>query len=91
MNGLRLGTYQTLVNTGLTENKEGESVFGKTVLAGALGGCLGGIVASPLYLVSKKGGREETTFFLSLYDEAKKDDMEEANVFYPALLDERMK
>lgn len=53
MNGLRLGTYQTIVNMGWTKDTEGKSHFGKTVIAGAVGGCLGGVVASPLYLVSR--------------------------------------
>lgn len=65
MNGVRLGTYQTLVNMGFTKPKEkgkppgkgaaGEykrSDFIRSVIAGAMGGGIGGIVASPLYLVS---------------------------------------
>lgn len=64
MNGVRLGTYQTLVNAGFTRPKaqggeaavgegsgRGRSDFARSVAAGALGGALGGIVASPLYLV----------------------------------------
>lgn len=58
MNGVRLGTYQSLVNYGWTRPK-GEALatggnrsdFARSVLAGALGGGLGGVVASPLYLV----------------------------------------
>jgi hypothetical protein len=51
MNGLRLGTYQSLVNAGLTRNANGESEFWRTVVAGAVAGALGGVVASPLYMV----------------------------------------
>ena len=58
MNGLRLGTYQTLVNAGLTRDEEGKTVFTRTVLAGALAGAGAGAVASPLYLVSQPAGLE---------------------------------
>lgn len=51
MNGVRLGTYQSFVNSGFTRNKDGSSDFGRTVLAGAVAGCMGGAIASPLYLV----------------------------------------
>lgn len=63
MNGTRLGLYQTLVNTGFTRPKSevlakggsssrsSRSDFARSVVAGALGGGLGGLVASPLYLV----------------------------------------
>jgi solute carrier family 25, member 34/35 len=66
MNGVRLGTYQTLVNAGFTQPR-GEAVavagggrssdFARSVVAGAVGGGLGGVVASPLYLVGEFGGR----------------------------------
>ena len=57
MNGVRLGTFQTLVNVGFTKPKgsqpkqqqgQDRSDFGRSVLAGALGGALGGLVASPV-------------------------------------------
>lgn len=79
MNGVRLGTFQTLVNRGMTADKEkkrkeriennssststsnstssssssssGSGNLALSALAGAVGGALGGIVGSPLYLV----------------------------------------
>ncbi len=86
MNGLRLGTFQTLVNMGFTRGRSSSSSssssshdrrpsstsatissfptptttsstpsssadFARSALAGAAAGCLGGVVASPLYLV----------------------------------------
>jgi solute carrier family 25 protein 34/35 len=54
MNGVRLGTYQSLTNVGwTTDPSTGKPSFGRAVLAGALAGGLGGAVASPLYLVGR--------------------------------------
>jgi hypothetical protein len=66
MNGLRLGTYQSLVNGGFAIDAEGQSDSGKTVLAGAMAGCLGGAVTSPLYLVSHKIDPSSACFPASL-------------------------
>lgn len=52
MNGVRLGTYQTLVNFGMTKNSEGEVSLPKSVAAGAFSGCVGAVFGSPFYLVS---------------------------------------
>ncbi|PIK43749.1 hypothetical protein BSL78_19384, partial [Apostichopus japonicus] len=43
MNGVRLGTYQTLVNFGMTKNSEGEVSLPKSVAAGAFSGCVGAV------------------------------------------------
>ena len=51
MNGLRLGTYQVLVNLGFTTDKHGNISFLQSVLAGAMAGCVGSAVGSPFYMV----------------------------------------
>ncbi|KAK7481419.1 hypothetical protein BaRGS_00027375 [Batillaria attramentaria] len=51
MNGVRLGLYQVLINMGYTKNKEGEISLARSVVAGALAGCVGSSVASPFYMV----------------------------------------
>ncbi|XP_071494337.1 solute carrier family 25 member 35-like [Diadema antillarum] len=51
MNGVRLGTYQCLVNLGLTKNSKGELSYPRTILAGAFAGSCGACVGSPFYLV----------------------------------------
>lgn len=52
MNGVRLGTYQTLINFGVTKTSKGEVSLPKSVAAGAFAGCVGAAVGSPFYLVS---------------------------------------
>lgn len=51
MNGLRLGTYQYGVSRGYITDSEGNIVFLKSVLIGGLGGVLGHLFASPLFLI----------------------------------------
>ncbi|XP_055342174.1 solute carrier family 25 member 34-like isoform X2 [Paramacrobiotus metropolitanus] len=51
MNGTRLGTYQICINAGITSKPDGSKSFWRSVLAGALAGCIGASLASPLYLV----------------------------------------
>lgn len=51
MNGTRLGTYQILVNCGLTKDNEGKTSFIRSIPAGAFAGMVGAVVGSPLYLV----------------------------------------
>eukprot|EP00057_Strongylocentrotus_purpuratus_P030831 XP_782823.3 PREDICTED: solute carrier family 25 member 35 [Strongylocentrotus purpuratus] len=51
MNGARLGTYQCLVNMGLTKNSKGELSYPRAVAAGAFAGCCGACVGSPFYLI----------------------------------------
>jgi hypothetical protein len=51
MNGARLGTFQSLVNSGYTRSVDGRSDPAKTILAGAFSGTVGGALGSPLYLV----------------------------------------
>lgn len=51
MNATRLGTFQHLSNAGLLVDGDGRVIFSRTVLAGTLGGALGGVIASPFYLV----------------------------------------
>lgn len=50
MNSTRLGTYQTITNSGITTNSSGEQTFCKLALAGAFSGCCGSILANPFYL-----------------------------------------
>lgn len=51
MNGVRLGTYQVLINMGLTRDKDGNVIWARSVLAGAVSGCFGAAVGSPFYMV----------------------------------------
>lgn len=51
MNGIRLGSYQTFIDLGLTKNGRGEVSVPRSVLAGAVAGCIGAFVGSPMYLV----------------------------------------
>ncbi|XP_031349945.1 solute carrier family 25 member 35-like isoform X2 [Photinus pyralis] len=51
MNGTRLGTYQILYDKGYTKDKNGNSIFYKSVLVGGVCGMLGAWTGSPLYLV----------------------------------------
>ncbi|XP_060068571.1 solute carrier family 25 member 35-like [Ylistrum balloti] len=51
MNGIRLGTYQVIVNSGFTKDKKGDVVIYKSILAGALSGCVGACMGSPFYMV----------------------------------------
>ena len=53
MNGVRLGSYQMFINLGFTKDKNGNSSWPRSVMAGAVAGCLGAAVASPLYMVRK--------------------------------------
>jgi len=61
MNGVRLGTFQPLVNVGFTTRNHhqggNETDFRRTVMAGAIAGSMAGAVASPLYMVR----RQDTT------------------------------
>ncbi|XP_038075693.1 solute carrier family 25 member 35-like [Patiria miniata] len=51
MNGVRLGSYQCLVNLGLTKNRKGEVSVPRSVAAGAVAGCTGAFFGSPFYMV----------------------------------------
>ncbi|XP_071945657.1 solute carrier family 25 member 35-like [Antedon mediterranea] len=51
MNGVRLGTYQTLADIGLTKDKDGKPIWHRSLIAGAVSGCCGAMVGSPFYLV----------------------------------------
>lgn len=51
MNGARLGSYQIFTNTGLTLGEDGQPVFLKCVIAGAISGALGAFLGSPVYMV----------------------------------------
>lgn len=52
MNGVRLGSYQVVINMGFTKDEQGNIKWARSVLAGALSGCLGAAVGSPLYMVT---------------------------------------
>ena len=54
MNGVRLGSYQMFINLGFTKDKNGNSSWPRSVMAGAVAGCLGAAVASPLYMVRNR-------------------------------------
>lgn len=51
MNGIRLGSYQIMMNVGLTKNKDGNLSFPKSIAAGALAGSMGASIGSPFYMV----------------------------------------
>ena len=51
MNGLRLGCYQCFINMGFTKDKEGRTSTPRCVLAGAMSGCMGATLGSPVYMV----------------------------------------
>jgi solute carrier family 25 protein 34/35 len=51
MNATRLGTFQHLSNSGLLVDEDGRMIFSRIVLAGTIAGALGGVIASPFYLV----------------------------------------
>lgn len=51
MNGVRLGAYQYMVNSGITKDKHGNNIFHRCVFVGAVSGCSGAMVASPFYMV----------------------------------------
>lgn len=52
MNGIRLGSYQTMLNVGLTKDKHGNFSFPKSIIAGACAGCMGASIGSPFYMVT---------------------------------------
>lgn len=52
MNGIRLGSYQVILNSGITKNKDGNQNGMKCVLAGCFAGMCGAFVGSPIYMVS---------------------------------------
>ncbi|KXJ12691.1 solute carrier family 25 member 35 [Exaiptasia diaphana] len=51
MNGARLGSYQVFTNTGLTLGQDGQPVFLKCLVAGAISGALGAFLGSPVYMM----------------------------------------
>lgn len=51
MNGCRLGVFQTFVNSGFTTSDKGNVSITRCVIAGAVSGCVGATVGSPLYMV----------------------------------------
>ncbi|XP_052820589.1 solute carrier family 25 member 35-like [Mya arenaria] len=51
MNGVRLGSYQIINNSGITKDKDGNVIWSRNVLAGAAAGCMGAAVGSPFYMV----------------------------------------
>lgn len=52
MNGCRLGSYQGFINLGLTKDSDGNIIFIRSVLAGAVAGAIGASIGSPMYMVS---------------------------------------
>lgn len=52
MNGIRLGSYQTMLNVGITKDKHGNVSFPKSIIAGACAGCMGASIGSPFYMVT---------------------------------------
>ena len=53
LNGIRLGSYQYMTNSGMTRDKGGELALWRCILAGGVSGCFGAFVASPSNMVSK--------------------------------------
>lgn len=52
MNGVRLGSYQYLMDSGLIRDRDGKVVLWRCILAGAISGCIGAFAGSPGYMVS---------------------------------------
>ncbi len=52
MNGVRLGTYQHVINSSMVRDREGNLVAWKCIIAGGVSGCVGAFIASPFYMVS---------------------------------------
>lgn len=51
MNGVRLGVFQVIDNSGVTRDDKGSIIFPRLVVAGATAGCCGALVGSPFYLI----------------------------------------
>ncbi|XP_035697449.1 solute carrier family 25 member 35-like isoform X2 [Branchiostoma floridae] len=51
MSSVRLGTYQSLHNLGLTTDSSGNVVWWRSIMAGAVAGCAGAFVGSPIIMV----------------------------------------
>ena len=51
MNGVRLGTYQHVVNSSMVRDHKGRLVAWRCVIAGGISGCIGAFIASPFYMV----------------------------------------
>ncbi|XP_078615816.1 solute carrier family 25 member 35-like [Branchiostoma floridae x Branchiostoma japonicum] len=51
MSSVRLGTYQSLHNLGLTTDSSGNVVWWRSIIAGAVAGCAGAFVGSPIIMV----------------------------------------
>ena len=58
MNGVRFGVFQCFTKWGLTCDQKGKISFPRTVCAGAVAGCFGAALGSPIYMV---GSIMETT------------------------------
>lgn len=54
LNGIRLGSYQYLMNTGLLRDRDGRLLLWRCVFAGAVSGCFSAFAASPASMVSTK-------------------------------------
>ncbi|CAG9815639.1 unnamed protein product [Phaedon cochleariae] len=51
LNGARLGIFQMAENRGYIKTKEGKVIFRNMVIFGAVGGCIGQFLSSPLYMM----------------------------------------
>lgn len=52
MNGVRLGTYQHIIDSSFVRDSKGKLVAWWCIVAGGVSGCLGAFIASPSYMVS---------------------------------------
>lgn len=53
LNGIRIGAFETAKNHDWITNKKGNTAIFKTVMVTGIAGCVGAVVASPLYLVEQ--------------------------------------
>ena len=51
MNGVRLGVFQVIDNSGITRDEKGSVIFPRLIFAGATAGCISALVGSPFYLI----------------------------------------
>lgn len=51
MNGVRLGVFQVIDNSGITRDESGNLILPRSLVAGAVAGCSGALIGSPFYLV----------------------------------------
>ena len=66
MNGIRLGTYQVLLNSGITRDKDGNQNGLKCVAAGCFSGMCGAFTGSPIYMVINNRIRSTEKYIIQM-------------------------